>query len=79
MKAYKLIDSPEKWQNAAPYPGRHCAITAISLAYGWDNDAYRSKRNLILQHIGDTWSEVTEWNDASDWETVYGTLKELNI
>ena len=77
MKAYELIDSPDKW-----YGGRHesyglCAVTAIVKVYGYASGQHTRLRYHIYGQDGR--GLVSQWNDRSDWETVYNTLKALDI
>lgn len=88
MKAYQVIDSPEKWTRKAHARCKHgkecdpcskaaiswCAIGAIEKAYPYN------KQHEIVQFLsGEINQWITAWNDSSDWETVYNKLKELDI
>lgn len=87
MKAYQVIDSPEKWTtgtSARDCDGMRigiederarsfCTIGAIFLAYTTDACA---KVSILYDIVG---GAVSDWNDSSDWQTVYNKLKELDI
>lgn len=100
MKAYELIDSPEKWVNRCPRDEiENCAATAIWKAYGGDDwrtsasisedSAAEQAYNKLAKHIGArtyggkrgnySYEHVADWNDTNTWETVYQTLKELDL
>jgi hypothetical protein len=77
MKAHELIDSPDKWFGAGhevvPDDTRACAIIAINRAYKCPEPIEANlKRALGIRSIMD-------WNDANSWETVYNTLRDLDI
>jgi hypothetical protein len=77
MKAYELLDSPEKWFGAGyepePDTDRVCALIAINRAYKCPEPIEANlKRALGVDSIID-------WNDSHDWRTVYETLKGLDI
>jgi hypothetical protein len=93
MKAYELIDSPDKWCKegyAKDKDGfcvdprddsavQFCAVGACARASNLSiceiEDKIREKK--WLQFSG-YWSSV-EWNDCSDWQTVYDALRALDI
>ena len=88
MKAYELIDSPDKWcQHEAVIRDknnncRYCALGCMGAAYlETDDETYVEMKEILLDHItsNTSFTLVSEWNDNSDWETVYSTLKQLNI
>lgn len=87
MKAYELIDRPEKWTKEANCRDAHgldvpdddetavcwCVYGAIRRCYGNDRWKYLDKvRDAVRQN-------PLAWNDTSDWKTVYETLKRLDI
>lgn len=79
MHAYELIDTPKKWSNDALEIGpgfKHCAYTAILAAYGAGHSG-----DVIAEKLRDILGSpsIVTWNDKSDYETVYGTLKENGI
>ena len=80
-KAHELIKDPENWcQGTVQH--RWCAIAAIQYVHG--NDGYYSNHQKLFNHInGDKLPErcisIPRWNDHNDHETVYNTLKALDI
>jgi len=90
MKAHELIDSPEKWTTGAMArnaDGRgvnprslqavcFCAMGAITSCYGI-NATTRQLIDLVKVHINN--SSLSDWNDRAGWQTVYSTLKEMDI
>lgn len=76
MKAYELIDSPEKWFGwAGPTTSSDqiCAIIAIDRAYKCPEPIQAKLRRALGVN------SITSWNDSHDWQTVYETLKGLDI
>lgn len=78
MKAYELIDSPDKWAATDPIPSnKNCLVTAITAAYGnepWPKEQFDKLYNKLGKD-----AQLLAWNFESGWETVYNTLKELDI
>ena len=97
MKAYELIDKPEKWcqeHYAVDEDGdgtllshgvAFCALGAIYKAYdleeGVDSIVSLPEGSKLILYLTNLLGHgsIAVWNDGSDWETVYGTLKELDI
>ena len=94
MKAYEVIGSPEKWTKGAtarteqgeminPHnPSAHswCAEGAIAVAHpGTDEFDFRNFIKDFEKLRACVGTSVARWNDNSTWETVYQTLKELEI
>jgi hypothetical protein len=82
MKAYELIDSPDKWtkgEYASLDWGKYCAVGAYWKAYGpigiGDAGVALGNKLKFLK----LYETAENWNDNSDWQTVYNTLKELDI
>jgi hypothetical protein len=78
-KAFELIGTPEKWSNDALEIGpgsKHCAYTAILAAYGTGHAG-----EVVSEKLRDILGSpsIVTWNDKSDYETVYLTLKENDI
>lgn len=84
MKAWELIDSPEKWHQGGAHRTdekgvvvARCLISAIVEAYrGFDSNEMLAK---VKAKLGIEYA--VPWNDAPErkWEEVYGVLKELDI
>jgi hypothetical protein len=92
LKAFEYIDTPSKWTRGAYIRGndRVCAVGAFVLSLGVPRsellqyeylmDAEKElKRLLVAAGRLSPGGYPSEWNDASTWETVYRTLKELDI
>lgn len=93
MKAYEVIDSPEKWTQgyyATDANGKQttslsndaicwCAIGALMKAYADDKDGNYALAFRKLN--GAIRYDIINWNDAPGrtWEEVHGLLKELDI
>lgn len=89
MKAYELLDSPEKWTKGASArdgngnPIKHfdvaarswCVLGALAQCYGCD---FPTQQLVIESSVG---SLVTYWNDDpfTTFEIVQARLKELDI
>lgn len=93
MKAHELIDKPEKWcqgtfardKNGLPVSlwrsdaVAFCARGALLRAYWRDSHRLGAARTKLCSSIGSSTVLLTNWNDTGDWQTVYSTLKELDI
>lgn len=95
MKAYELIDSPEKWSQRVSYRdanGKYCdRLDAVSFcAIGAIYSAYISEPIGVLNAVEDKirehlrshgWSFISKWNDDPErtWKEVFDTFKELDI
>ena len=87
-KAYELIEKPENWCTGALYKNKYgtvssedeaysyCAAGAINTSYCRDHKVNATMRKL-QSHLKDV--NLIRWNDNSDHETVYKTLKMLDI
>ena len=91
MKAYELLDKPEKWTQGAfgedeagnavgsrcPTAVCWCMAGAINRCYGTECDEFHDK---VKAKLGGLISVVT-WNDAPSrtWQEVHAILKELDI
>lgn len=90
MKAYELIDKPEKWtkgafaRDANGYRATtnfkeavcYCIHGALGVAY---DGIYTAEAERIRRRLGLT--NLVGWNDAPErtWQEVYNLLKELDI
>lgn len=88
LKAWQLINSPDKWttgsyaRDTAGKPVeilddkavKFCALGAIYRSYGPSVGV--ATANSLGYSFG---GSVSEWNDRSEWQTVYDTLKRLDI
>jgi hypothetical protein len=86
MKAYELIDKPEKWSHIN-WSGvekdeqgniiKRCLVVALNEVYG---DKSIDMKPDIQAHLGINYP-LSIWNDAPErtWKEVYGLLKELDI
>ena len=89
MKAWELLNSAETWTKGAYardvygdcvtiYSAdavRWCVIGAIAKCYNPESQLHMKAESLLSKVVG----SPTTWNDASDYQTVYNTLKELDI
>lgn len=89
MKAYELLDSPDKWCQGSS------AVTKEGLLTNWcDKAAIKRCAESAIMHCHRNWQEklslvraktgcylIHRWNDAPEriWEEVYAVLKELDI
>jgi hypothetical protein len=79
MKAYELVDTPEKWWGGREDGFKqNCAWTAITSVY--DGAAQINAQLKIMKRLGlkDLFG-IWKWNDDSDQPTVYGIMKELDV
>ena len=76
MKAYELISSKSKWNRGGLAAHSMCAAQAIDRAYNNNREHLRALDKL-RKHT--KCLHVTQWNDDNTWETVYSTLKKLDI
>jgi hypothetical protein len=90
MKAYELLDSPEKWikgafardkeGNSVPCGDRKACcwdvLGAIKLCYDTEEERNRVF-STILNHIEE--NSVAGWNDKSTYKEVHRVLKRLDV
>ena len=93
MKAYQLIDSPEKWcqswiaedrngervNHRSPRACRWCLLGAVARVYGKRYTDVIQQVDRFLDPAGRACAVA--WNDAPDrqWEDVYGVLRALDL
>lgn len=89
MKAYELLDSPERWTQFVPARNSAgevvkakapdavcwCIMGAIVRCYP------KGKRNMFEDFCNKVRCDLSQWNDRPErtWEEVYNLLKEYDI
>ena len=89
MKAHQLIDTPNKWTKTKSWhlkngnnptqehSNKWCVATAILKCYPIENEEILVIFQKLEDNIG--MSNLAKWNDTNNHQTIYNTLKKLDI
>jgi hypothetical protein len=94
VKAWELLDKPEKWTqftnartktgeltcNSSDSPYSYCLTAALSYCYGLSTKERQEAVLRIMNHLSYSYHLVL-WNDDPNrtWEEVHNLLKELDL
>lgn len=93
MKAHELIENPEKWTKVYLCRDKN-GVETVNYATGEDepvcwcawgaiiqcnSDKEYSSYSRAIDKLRCAVKNIPEWNDASDYQTVYKTLRDLDI